>query len=938
MIRFISFVVLIIAQTCLVDAQNKSVDSKSLLDSTVRYGKLENGFTYYLKHNEVPAGRIEMIFSVKAGYYQQNSDQKEYAHLLEHMGTFHTGKFPKLKNYTDSLGIYNYARTGFENTFYTLSLPSGDKTKLDAALNVLHEWANNILLKAEDVAVQTGAVIAEGRSKQPYHDWLLDTLSNSVLSNTGFGLMDKSAAVKSMRNVDLESLKDFQEKWYRPGLEAAIIVGDINVDSLESIIRDRFHDLRKSDNPQDPEFFNKKYNIELKGSNQYIRIADTIDRSPRICIVKKRINKGKYVRSATDLKEMLLQKLSMKILSELAGRFQRQYDPPFINHTNKFASNTLADGKLQTSYWEIPLNNTRHLKAKMIRFFAAIHQLEESIDENLNQKTKAELFEELSSKYQGSEKIGIELQDHFVSGNIVWTAEKRKHAIREVLSKIDVSLIKEFIDHNWNFSENSDFIFFNFPAEKLPIHETMMEWLEKGKRRAILQPEFVWKQIDSLPDQFSSVRKEDFYLPEESVIGVSEITTSNGIRLIFKPSRPATDSYKNEVSLLGYKEVPVAIEDSENYITATIAPDLIFTGDVNGYTKFQIEDYMLGKGMILNYKNFNNEFIINGKFKSPDVRDFFNIIYLYISAPTYNETAFEAWKKSKKMELNASQPYDLMIKGFIDQYRYTELPSLSSKDIDHNTYETYLKSYKKWFANLDGYTFIFTGDFKTDKLLPEIHQYISQFPTTKLKYKHTKQRNYYNFQKFSKTVPYPNINQAVVELSFPVKVEKDIKTQVELDLLTERLNQKIFEKLRIGSYSPRASGDWVDYENGIFAFNVSFNSDLGDQERMIGFAIDEFRALKENGITPEWLETTITQKRSKYGNQLETFWLVNFWPKYLKNSLQRKVDPQEKVLKYEAVLSHFIDQEDMNQAARKYFSEEKKQVIVIVPEKIKEVQ
>ncbi len=930
------FILFCVAITFSQESSKEHQENVELLDSTVRYGKLDNGFTYYLQHNENPPGRIEMILSVKAGYFQESQNQIEYAHLLEHMGSFYTGKFPDLPRFTDSLGIYNHARTDYEKTYYTLSFAAGDQVRLNAAMQILHEWSTNMLFKPEHLALQSGAVIAEGRPTSPYDSWLLDTLSNTTLYNTNFRLIKYPKKVESMKHVNLNEINKFYQDWYRTDLQAAIIVGDVNVDSLETIIRKKFSDLKVKNNPKDPEIINKKFDLQLPDKNQYVSIRDSINKKRRIIILKKKINHDDDIlRSKEDLKNVILQRLSMNILTKLHSPFVKQYEPPFIRYTNKFISNTLANRQLQVSLWEIPLGKDEDIEEKMLNFFKAYQVIKTQSSTSLLNNEKAKLLDDLITETKSSKDKALRFQDHFIYNNKTWTLDEKKKTIRVILNDIGVSEISEYITNQWNLNKNTDFVFFNVDDKQVPGHGQIIKWMKNSKDLSS-QPVFNFKAIDSLPNRFSSVNQKKIYEDnyEENIIGLTQVKLNNGINLVFKPSAPASPSYNNIVSILGFKKIPVATSDVKNYIATTSSSDMVLSGDAGGYSKFQLQDFMLDQQIRLRSQTTENEFKIEGEFKAEDVKNFFNLLYLYVTDPNENSKAFQSWK-SDKQELLSGYKYglnDVLLKDISNELQYSNLPKLSKDDLREIDYSTYLRAYKKGFGNLSGYTFIITGDFNTDNMLPKITHYLSEFPTLTNQDSLTAEKYHYNYTPFEEIVHFNNLKEAIVEISFPVKVTKDVKTQVQLDLLVKKLNQMIFDRLRIDCYTPRASGRWMDYENGIYAFNISFDSELGNERKMIKYAMEEFGNLKQHGISKAWLETAIAQERSKYGQNLETFWMLNFWPKYLKRSLQHNEDPEDKVLKYESVISHFINLEELNKAAKKYLCAENRQQLIILPE------
>ena len=164
-----------------------------------------------------------------------------------------------------------------------------------------------------------------------------------------------------------------------------------------------------------------------------------------------------------------------------------------------------------------------------------------------------------------------------------------------------------------------------------------------------------------------------------------------------------------------------------------------------------------------------------------------------------------------------------------------------------------------------------------------------------------------------------------------MQIDYSSKTQVVLDLLWKRLDEAIFDRLRSGSYMPHAYGKWMDFEKGIYAFIISFDSDLGNQDKMIKSAVEEFKQLRDKGVAPTWLETAIPLRIDRYEPRLDRFYLVNFWPDFLKRYENSERSATEEVLQYSSLLKHFIDLEDVNEAAKKYLSLDKRQEIIIIP-------
>ena len=53
------------------------------VDPAVRIGHLDNGLTYYIRHNEYPKGQANFYIAQKVGSVQEEEDQRGLAHFLD---------------------------------------------------------------------------------------------------------------------------------------------------------------------------------------------------------------------------------------------------------------------------------------------------------------------------------------------------------------------------------------------------------------------------------------------------------------------------------------------------------------------------------------------------------------------------------------------------------------------------------------------------------------------------------------------------------------------------------------------------------------------------------------------------------------------------------------------------------------------------------------
>src|SRR3954453_240274 len=139
------------------------------MDPEAVAGTLPNGLRYYVRANGQPAGRAELRLVVKAGSVLEDDDQQGLAHFVEHMEFEGTRHFPKqsLTEFLGSLGLSigadANAATSYDDTEYTLRVPTDVPGILDRALLVLQDWAQGATFDQEGIERERGIVLSEWR-------------------------------------------------------------------------------------------------------------------------------------------------------------------------------------------------------------------------------------------------------------------------------------------------------------------------------------------------------------------------------------------------------------------------------------------------------------------------------------------------------------------------------------------------------------------------------------------------------------------------------------------------------------------------------------------------------------------------------------------------------------------------------------------------------
>ena len=219
-------------------------------DPAVKVGKLENGLTYYIRHNDQPAQRAEFWIATDAGAFLEEDHQDGLAHFLEHMCFNGTKNFPgkSLLEWLQSIGAEFgrniNASTGFEHTQYMLNnIPIPRETIIDSCLLILHDYSHFVLAEQDEIDAERGVILEERRTRR---NGMWRSFEKSLPYLYNGAPMERRTLIGSEENLKTfkrESLVSFYEKWYQPDNQAIIVVGDIDVDKVEAKIKSTFSDI-----------------------------------------------------------------------------------------------------------------------------------------------------------------------------------------------------------------------------------------------------------------------------------------------------------------------------------------------------------------------------------------------------------------------------------------------------------------------------------------------------------------------------------------------------------------------------------------------------------------------------------------------------------------------------------------------------------------------
>ena len=220
-------------------------------DKEVRVGKLDNGLTYYLRYNNTPKKKANFYIAQRVGSVQEEDTQRGLAHFLEHMAFNGSEHFPtgKMVEYLQTIGV-EYGRslnayTSFDRTvYYVADVSTERQSALDSCMLVLRDWSSGIAITQEEIEKERDVIHNEYRYRTAAADRMLERALPTLFQGSKYGYRMPIGTMEVVDNFKPEELEAYYRKWYRPDNQALVVVGDIDVDYTENLIKKLFSDIK----------------------------------------------------------------------------------------------------------------------------------------------------------------------------------------------------------------------------------------------------------------------------------------------------------------------------------------------------------------------------------------------------------------------------------------------------------------------------------------------------------------------------------------------------------------------------------------------------------------------------------------------------------------------------------------------------------------------
>jgi zinc protease len=862
------------------ETQGAALESPLQIDAAVTVGKLSNGLTYYIRQNARPTKRAELRLVVNVGSVLEDDNQRGYAHLVEHMAFLGTRRFSRddLGGFLASIGAVSgadrNASTSADETIYLLRIPSDQPLVIDAALQLLADFAGGQLFDPQAVIGERGVVLEEWRLGLGADQRMRDKALPILLKDSRYAQRSPIGTDTSIKTADAAGLRKFYDTWYRPELMAVIVVGDFDPKRVEGMIKDQFNALRsRSDAPQRP----------------VITVPDNVE--PLIAILKDRevtnsfINvsfkqKARVSRTIGDYRRGLIEDIYVGMLNDRLVEPTRQQNAPY-----RGAAMTLGSfmGRETDAFTLSASVNDGGMEFALESMLLQIRRADEFgfLQSELD-RTKANIVRSYERAYAEREArtsgsfLGSYIS-HFLYGTTPLSLEYRQQLIKDILPTITLAEVNGLAT-KWITTENrviqgaAPEIGFSIPTE-----QQIQAVFAKAARATVAA--YTEMSLDgpllSAPPQPGRVTAERVI----ASMGVTEWQLSNGARVLVKPT-----TYKNdEVLFSGSSVGGLSLLLDNDYHTATLAGPIVGTSGAGRFNATDLTKKLAGKAATSTFSIGATSESVGGTASPKDLETMLQLLHLRVTEPRVDTAAWIA-AKERAVQTLANRDKDpatafndtvgAVMSGYHPRAVPPTLTALDSVDLGRA-----LEIFKDRFADFSDFTFAFVGNVKPETLKPLVETYIASLPSTNRKETWKPWGNPPLEGVHEKIVQKGVEPRAVTMFAFTGPFKPTVDEVLMLDALSTVLNIRLINTLReqLGVvYSGGASSEWSRIPREEYSITIGFPSSPGNAARIARAILAAVDTLQTRGPTNG--EVTLLRdiyKRSREASvKSNNYWLA----------------------------------------------------------------
>lgn len=803
-------------------AKPSDLKAKVPVDKKVKIGKLDNGLTYYVRNNKKPENRIQFRMVTNAGSILEDESQRGLAHFCEHMAFNGTEPYPhntmidELQKNGIEFGRGINAWTSFDETVYYVDMPADNPQMVEMGFKILDGWMGKLLFDPQELEDERGVIHEEWRGNLGAQDRLRDKTWPIMLKGSRYAERLPIGLESVIMGFKRDDIVRFYKDWYRPDLQAVVIVGDFAAAGMTEAqviakVNEVFGKTPKHQNPKPRPEFDIPNNVE-----PLVAIAtdkEATNTSMMFFWKHKKAPQG----TIGDYRQSLVRSLINKMIGDRFNEICEKASSPMIyagagyegflgRSCDAFVVSAMPKENQIEAATEMLLTEIRRIDQH--GFLQS--ELDRQKEDLLSWYTKAAKEE---NKTQ-SNSLAQEYTNNYLEGEVIPGIRQEWKYAKEFIPEITLEEINT-LAAAWITEENFVYYLtapeqegFKVPSEKeiLSIYNKTKNiktdpWVDNFKDEPLFTKE--------LKDVKAKVTKEN------KAIGYTEYTCPNGIRFIVKKTEYKAD----EIQMNSFAFGGTSLYSDEDYYAASSAASLIDDAGIAQFNSTQLQKKLKGKNLSVSPYINDEQQGFSGSCSPQDLETMLQLTYLYYDAPRKDQESFDKNIDAlrNQMKFIKEQPRVVFLLKFYETIhpndkRIVLIPT--EEQINSLKLDKVYKIFRERFNDASNQTFFFVGNV-SDADIDLIAKYIGNLPCNNKQAKETYKKRTHVFTKGNprETVYKGTDNQGMLMIygettNFKATPEnRMIATQLS-DALEITALEVIREKMG-GTYSPSVS---VDYE------------------------------------------------------------------------------------------------------------------------------
>lgn len=873
-------------------------NEKLPIDSNVRYGKLDNGLTYYIRHNAYPEKRAEFYIAQKVGSMQEEDSQRGLAHFLEHMAFNGTKNYPDktMLNYLETIGakfgVNVNAYTSFDETVYNLSdIPVVREGIIDSCLLVLHDWSSFISLQSDEIDNERPVIKEEWRTRGNAQMRIFEKQLPIIFEGSKYAYRYPIGTMEVVENFDYQTLKDYYHKWYRPDLQAIIIVGDVDVDQVEGKIKAMFADIAKPVNPAERTYF------PVENNEEPIIAVSTDPENTRTMVtlyIKHDVVPENIRQTQAGYAATLIQSMASRMLSDRLAEISKKADAPFAASYaydgNYFVSRT------KDAWTALAVSKEGMIDATLATLIRENERVKRfGFTDSEVERAKATLLKNYEDQYnnrntQKNSSYVREYVSSFTENEPIPGIEYEYNLVKQVLPMLNANVINQYAKQI--ISDKNNVVAITGPQKEGLAYPTESELLAIYKQVAAeditAYAETVSNEplISKMPKAGKVVKIE-----ADKKMNATVWTLSNGMRVVLKKTDYKDDQILMSSIAYGGNSI-IADKDIPNIEMVSAVP---YIGGIGNFSSTDLKKALAGKSASVNPSITAETQGFSGSSSIKDFETLLQLTYLYFTAPRKDQDAYTSLMAMVENQLkNRLSDPSAIFGDSISSALYNNHPRMKAfnlEDFKKLDYDRVIEIYKEIYANPGSFVFTFVGTVNEQTMKPLVEQYLASLPAG------NKNATYvdhncviakgHKVKRFEQAMETPKVSVYDV---YSGTLKNDQKTKVELSALKQILDIVYVETIREkegGTYGVSVSSNISRVPMGQTTLAMNFDTNKEKVDHLNPLIDKEVKSIAHDGPRAEDFQKVKEYMLKKYQEDIRT---NEFWSRVLSSYFFYKED------------------------------------------------